>query len=135
MLAVIRCKIFCLPVYYKNVKIKIYKIYKIYLASDLCGYETWSLTLREERRLRVFQNRVLRRIFGPKRDKVTGERRRLHNKELYALYSSPKIHSGDQIKKTGMGKACRAYGKRRGTFKILMGTPEGRKPLEGPRCR
>jgi hypothetical protein len=57
----------------------------------LYGYETWSLTLREESRLRVFKNKVLRRIFGPKRDEVTGEWRRLHNKELYALYSSPII--------------------------------------------
>jgi hypothetical protein len=53
----------------------------------LYGCETWSLTLREECRLRVFENRVLRRIFGPKRDEVTGEWRRLHNKELYAMYS------------------------------------------------
>jgi hypothetical protein len=53
------------------------------------GCESWSLTLREECRLRVLENKVLRRIFGPKRDEVTGEWRRLHNKELYALYSSP----------------------------------------------
>jgi hypothetical protein len=52
----------------------------------LVGYETWSLTLREEGRLRVFGNRVLRSIFGPKRDEVTGEWKRLHNKEIYALY-------------------------------------------------
>ena len=51
-----------------------------------CGCETWSLTLREERRLRVFENRVLRRIFEPKRDEVIAELRRLHNNELYALY-------------------------------------------------
>jgi hypothetical protein len=57
----------------------------------LCGCESWSLTLREECRLRVFENKVLRRIFGPKRDEVTGEWRRLHNEELYALYSSPNI--------------------------------------------
>jgi hypothetical protein len=57
----------------------------------LYGCETWSLKLREECRLRVFKNRVLRRIFGPKRYKVTGEWRRLHNKELYALYSSPDV--------------------------------------------
>ena len=55
------------------------------------GCETWSLTLREERRLRVFENRVLSRIFGPKRDEVTGEWRKLHNEELNNLYSSPNI--------------------------------------------
>jgi hypothetical protein len=57
----------------------------------LYGCETWSLTLREEHSLRVFENRVLRGIFGPKRDEVTGEWRRLHNAELYDLYSSPNI--------------------------------------------
>jgi hypothetical protein len=55
------------------------------------GYETWSLTLREERRLRVFENRVLRRIFCPKRDEVTREWIKLHNDELHDLYSSPTI--------------------------------------------
>jgi hypothetical protein len=55
----------------------------------LYGSETWSLTLREEHRLRVFENRVLRRIFGPKSDEVTGEWRKLHNGELSDLYSSP----------------------------------------------
>jgi hypothetical protein len=57
----------------------------------LYGCETWSLTLREEHRLRVFENSVLRRIFGPKRDEVTGEWRKLHNEELHDLYSSPSI--------------------------------------------
>jgi hypothetical protein len=57
----------------------------------LYGCETWYLTLREEHRLRVFENRVLRRISGPKRDEVTGEWRRLHNEELNGLYSSPNI--------------------------------------------
>ena len=57
----------------------------------LYGCETWLLTLREERRLRVFENRVLRRIFGPKRDEMTGEWRKLRNKELSDLYSSPNI--------------------------------------------
>ena len=67
----------------KNLKIKIYRT--IILPVVLYGCETWSLTLREERRLRVFENRVLRRIFGPKRDGVTGEWRKLHNEELNDL--------------------------------------------------
>ena len=57
----------------------------------LYGCETWSLTLREERRLRVFENRMLRKVFGPKRDEVTRERRKLHNEELNDLYSLPNI--------------------------------------------
>jgi hypothetical protein len=61
------------------------------LPEVLYGSETWSLTLREEYRLRVFENRVLRRIFGPKRDEVTGEWIKLHNEELRELYSSPSI--------------------------------------------
>jgi hypothetical protein len=57
----------------------------------LYGCETWSLTQRKEHRLRVFENRVLRRIFGPKRDEVTGERKKMHTEELHILYSSPNI--------------------------------------------
>jgi hypothetical protein len=67
----------------KNIKIKIYRT--IILPVVLYGCETWSLTLREECRLRVFENLVRRRIFGPKRDEVTREWRRLHKKELYAI--------------------------------------------------
>jgi len=69
-----------------------HQIYRtIILPVVLYGCETWSLTLREERRLRVFENRVLRRVFGSKRDKVTGESRKLHNEELRDLYSLPNI--------------------------------------------
>ena len=73
----------------KTLKIKIYRT--ITLPVVLYGCETWSLTLREERRLRVFENRVLRRVFGPKRDEVTGEWRKLLNEELSGFYSLPKL--------------------------------------------
>jgi hypothetical protein len=72
----------------RNVKVK---IYKTIILPVMYGCETWSLTLREEHRLREFENRVLRRIFGPKKDEVTGEWRKLHNEELNILYSSPDI--------------------------------------------
>jgi hypothetical protein len=72
-----------------NVKVKLYKT--IIHPVVLYGCETWSLTLREEHRLRVFENRVLRKIFGPKRDEVMGEWRKLHSEELHNLYSSPDI--------------------------------------------
>ncbi|KAJ4448690.1 hypothetical protein ANN_00080 [Periplaneta americana] len=73
----------------KNLKVRIYKT--VILPVVLYGCETWTLTLREEQRLRVFENKVLRKIFGAKRDEVTGEWRKLHNAELHALYSSPDI--------------------------------------------
>jgi hypothetical protein len=73
----------------KKLKIRIYKT--IILLAILYGSETWSLALREEHRLRVFENSVLRGIFGPKRDEVTGEWRKLHYEELRDLYSSPSI--------------------------------------------
>jgi hypothetical protein len=73
----------------RNVNFKIYRA--IILPVVLYGFETWSPTLREEQRLSIFENRVLRRMFGPKRDEVTGEWRKLHSGELRSLYSSPDI--------------------------------------------
>jgi hypothetical protein len=76
----------------------------------LHGCETWSLTLREEHRLRVFENRVLRTIFGPRRDEVTGEWRKLHNEEFNVMYSSPTIARMIKIEKNEMGGVCSTYG-------------------------
>jgi hypothetical protein len=87
MLAIIRCRIFSSRLLSKNTKIRVYRT--VVLPVVLYGCETWSLTLSEEQRLRVFENRVLRRIFGPKRDEATREWRRLHNEELNDLYSPP----------------------------------------------
>jgi hypothetical protein len=81
-------KYFVFPSHIKNLKIKIYKT--VILPVVLYGCETWSLTLREEHRLRVFENRVLRRTFGPKREE-DGSWRKLHNDELHNLYSSRNI--------------------------------------------
>ena len=91
--------------------------------------------MREKYKLRVFENRVLRRIFGPKRDEVTGEWRRLHNEGLYALYSSPNII---QVIKSGRMRWVRhvaRMGDSRGAYRILVGKPEGRRPLGRHRLR
>jgi hypothetical protein len=91
------------------------------------------LTLREEHRLRVFENRVLRRMFGPKRDEVTGGWRKLHNEELHNLYSSPSIIR--MIKSRRMrwiGHVAR-MGEKRNAYRILAGNPEGKRPLGRPR--
>jgi hypothetical protein len=82
--------------------------------------------LEEKCRLRAFGNRVLRRIFGPRRNEVTGEWKRL----LLTIY-----HPGYQVKKTKMGRVCSTNRKRRGANRVLVGKPEGRIPLAKPRCR
>jgi hypothetical protein len=91
--------------------------------------------LREECRLRVFEIRVLRRIFVPKRDEVTGEWRRLHNKELYALYSSPNIILVIKSRRQRWAGHVARMGERRGAYRALVGKPKGRRPLGRPRRR
>jgi hypothetical protein len=114
-----------------QLKVKIYKT--TILPIVLYGCETWSLTFREEHSLRVFENRVLRRIFGPKRDAVTAQWRKLHNGELHSLYSSPDIIR--QIKSRRMrwtGHVAR-MGEGRNVYRVLMRKPEGKRPLGRPR--
>jgi hypothetical protein len=84
----------------------------------LCGCETWSVRLREEHRLRVFENRVLRGIFGSKRDGVTGEWRRLHNEELNDLYSSPNIIRVIKSRRMRWAGHVARMGDRRGTYRV-----------------
>jgi hypothetical protein len=99
----------------------------------LYGCETWSLTLREENRLRVFENRVLRRIFGPKRDEVTGEWRKLHNEELHILFSSPNIIRQIKSKRMRLAGHVARIGEERNVHRVLMGKPEGKRPHGRPR--
>jgi len=117
----------------KNLKMKIYRT--IVLPVVLYGCETWSLTLWDEKKLRVFENMVLRRIFGPRRDEVTGEWRRLHNEKLNDLYSSPNIVQviKSRIIRWAAHVAC--MGEERGVYRVLVGKPEGRRPLGRPRHR
>ena len=101
----------------------------------LYGCETWSLTLREEHRLRVFKHRVLRRIFGPKRDEVTGEWRRPHNEVFKDLYCSPNIFRVIKSRRMRWAGHVARMGERRGVYRVLVGKPEGKRPLGRPRRR
>jgi hypothetical protein len=88
--------------------------------------------LREERRLRVFENRVLRRIFGPKRDEVKGEWRRLHKEELNDLYCSPNIVREIKSRRMRWARNVARMGKRRSVYRVLVGKPEGNNHLGDP---
>jgi hypothetical protein len=109
------------PLISKNLKIKIYKTVILQLA--LYGCETWSLTLREEHRLRVFEKRVLRRIFGPKREE-DGSWRKLHNDELHNLYSSPNIVRVIKSRSMRWAGHVARIGEGRGVYRILVGRPK-----------
>jgi hypothetical protein len=109
----------------KNLKIKIYKT--VILPVVLYGCETWSLTLGEEHRLRVFENIVLR-IFGPKREE-DGSWRKLHNDELHSLYSSPNIVMVIKLRRMRWVGHVARMGEGRGVYRVLVGSPEGKRPL------
>jgi hypothetical protein len=91
--------------------------------------------LREERRLRVFENRVLRRVFGPKRDEMTGEWRKLHNEKLNDLYSLPNIVRVVKSRRMRWAGHVARLGEKRGVQRVLVGKPEGKMPLGRPRRR
>jgi len=99
----------------------------------LYGCETWSLTLREERRLRLFENRMLRKVFGPKRDKVTGEWRKLHNEELNDLYTLPNIVGVVKSRRIIRAGHVAHMGEDRGVYRVLVRKPEGKRPFGRPR--
>jgi len=115
-----------------NLKIK---IYRTIILPILCGCETWSLTLREERKLRVFENVVLRRIFGPRRDELTGDWRRVHNEELNDLYCSPNIVRVIKSRRMRLAGYVARMGEERGAYRFLVGKPEGKRPMGRSRRR
>jgi len=115
----------------KNLKIKIYRT--IILPVVSYGWETWSLALREERKLRVFENKVLRRIFGPRRDEVTGEWGRLRNEKLNDLYSSPNIVRVIKSRRMRWAGHVARMGEERGAYRVLVRKPDGKRPLGRPR--
>jgi hypothetical protein len=116
----------------KNLKIKIYKT--VILPVVLHGCKTWSLTLGEEHRLRGFESRVLRKIFGPKREE-DGSWRKLHNDELHSLYSSPNILRVIKSRRTRWAGHLACMGKGRGVYRVLVGKPKGKRRLGRPKRR
>jgi hypothetical protein len=101
----------------------------------LYGCETLSLTWTQERRLKVSENRVLRRVFGPKRDEVTGECRTLHNERLSDLYYSPNIVRAIKSRRIRWAGHVAGMLESRGVYRVLVGKPEGMRPLGSPRRR
>jgi hypothetical protein len=97
--------------------------------------ETWSLTLREKQRLRVFENRVLRRRFGPKWDEVTGEWRKLHNKELHDFYNSPSIITITKSRRMRWTGLVARMGVKKNVYRLLVIKPDGKRPLARLRSR
>jgi hypothetical protein len=116
-----------------NINIKIYKT--IILPVVLYGRETCSLILREEHGLRVFENRVMRSICGPKRDEVTGGWRKLHIEELHNLYASPSVFRMIKSRRMRLTGHVARMGAKRNEYRVLVGKSDGKRPLGRPRHR
>jgi hypothetical protein len=114
-------------------KMRIYKTIILPVVLYVCG--TWSLTLSEVHRPRVFENKVPRKIFGPKRDDVTGGWRKLHNEELPDLYSLPSIIRIIKSRRMRWAGHVARMGEKRNAYTLLVGNPEGKRPLGRPRRR
>jgi hypothetical protein len=117
----------------KNINIRIYNT--IILPMVLYGCDTCPLTLREEHRLRVFENRMLKRIFEPKRDGVMAGWRKSHNEELHDSYSSPSIIRIIKPRRMRWVGHVARMGEKRNVYRLLVGKPEGKRPLGRPRWR
>jgi hypothetical protein len=116
----------------KNLKIKIYRT--AILQVVLYGCETWSLTLREEHRLRVFEKRVVRKIFGPEIEE-NGSCRELRNDDLHGLYSSPNVVRVIKSRRMRWSGHVAGMVEGKGVYSVLVGRPEGNRPLGRPRPR
>jgi hypothetical protein len=112
----------------KNLRIRIYKTLMLPMVLYRC--ETWSLALREEHRLGVFENRVLRGIFGLKRDGVTGGWRKLHNEELHNLHSSPSIIRINKSRRMWWVEYTARMGEKKTAYRLLVRKPDAKGPLE-----
>ena len=117
----------------KKLKVSTYKT--SILSVVLYSCETWSLMLREEHRLRVFKNKVLRKIFWAKRDEITGEWRKLHNAELHSLYSSPNIIRTLKSRRLRWAGHVARMEHSRNAYRVLVGKPESKRPLGRPKHR
>jgi hypothetical protein len=117
----------------KKLKIRIYR--NIILHAVLYGTESWSLTIREEHRLKEYENWVQKRKFGTKREKVVRGWRRLHNEELHNLYASPDVIKGDHIEEDEIGEACSTYGSNKKCVEKCGRKPEGKRTLGRHSCR
>ena len=117
----------------KKSKVKTYKT--IILPVVLYGCESWSLTLREEHRLRVFENKVVRKIFRAKKDEITGEWRKLHNAKLHALYSSPNIIRNLKSRRLRWAGHVARMDESRNAYRVLVGKPGGNRTLGRPTRR